>query len=131
MWINRYESSTSAGATTIRPAACGNGGRFTFLHAPAFVSQHTANRRLTRHVADQFDGCGIKTRLYRYGLILLRVHNRLQLHVMVECLPASLVDGANSGSKLSVGIGGDVLRQEIDKPPIALQQRKHLNRAIE
>jgi hypothetical protein len=50
---------------------------------------------------------------------------------MVEYLSASFVDCADSGSKLRVGIGRDVLRQEIDEPAVALQQRKHLHGTTE
>jgi hypothetical protein len=50
---------------------------------------------------------------------------------MVEHLSASLVDCADSGSKLHVGIVRDILRQEINEPTVALQQRKHLHGAIE
>ena len=58
--------------------------------------------------------------MYRHRLILFGVQNRLQVHILVEHLPASVVDCADSGSKLIVGIGRDVLCQEIDEPPVSL-----------
>src|ERR1700722_3903652 len=50
---------------------------------------------------------------------------------MVEYLSTSFVDCADSSSKLRVGIARDVLRQEVDEPAVALQQRKHLHGTIE
>ena len=64
---------------------------------------HAANWRFSGYVADQFDSCGVKTRLHRHWLVLFGVQNRLQLHIVFECLSASFVNGANSGSKLRMG----------------------------
>ena len=48
----------------------------------------------------------------------------------MSAAPALLVQTANGGADLIVGIAGDVFHQEVDKPGIALQDGEHLKSAI-
>ena len=48
--------------------------------------------------------------------------------MLVEHLPAAAVDVAHRRADLRVGVAVDVLLQEVEEPPLALQEREQLHR---
>ena len=59
-----------------------------------------------------------------HPLFLGRVDDRLDRQVVVQRLAAAAMDVADGGADLGVGVGVDVLLEEVDQPAVALQDRQ-------
>ena len=100
--------------------------------APAGVEERAAERRLPGDVPDQVEGRGIDLLIPsdRDRLAFPARKDRLERHVAFEHAAAACVNVTRGGADLRVGIRGEVLEDEVDEPPFALQQGEQLDRAI-
>ena len=86
------------------------------------------------NISEQLDrGCVLGQRSRRFQLRESAFHSvdhRLQADITLQRLSAMRMNVAHCSADLFVRVTGDVFHQEIDQPRIALQDSKHLKRAI-
>ena len=85
--------------------------------------------RIGRHVADEFDDVRIVGRRLGEGAFHA-VDDGRERDVAAERVAALVVEFADGGADLIVGVGGDVLHQEVDEARVALQDAEDLQRAV-
>ena len=100
--------------------------------APARVEERAAERRLPGHVPDEVEGRGIDLLILsdRDSLAFPAGKDRLERHIAFEHAAAACVDVTRGRADLRVGVGGEVLEDEVDEPAFALQQGEHLDGTI-
>jgi hypothetical protein len=96
------------------------------------MEERATKRRLPGHVSDEMDGRGIDRLILSNcdRLAFPAGQDCLERHMAFEHAVAACVDVARGRANLRVGVGGEVLEDEVDEPAFALQQRKHLNCSI-
>src|SRR5581483_5596927 len=100
------------------------------FHPPAAMAKQTAQRRLPRDIADQFDRRRIKARFDGDRSAFLFGHDRFEPQVMLKHLPAVLMRVPDGGADLGVLVGRDVFGEEVNQPPVTLQEGEHLDGAV-
>ena len=108
------------------PAGCGERRQLHAIHDPAAVVEHTGERRLARDVANELDACDVDGVVNRDACALRGVERRYKRHVPPQCLTAPGMHAADGGTNLRVRVRRDVLHQEINEAPVALQQCQHV-----
>src|ERR1039457_3037619 len=97
--------------------------------APSLVPEGSAGRRFGRNVAHEFHQ--VRVLPGRLGVRALHaVDDRGQRDVAGDGIAALIVKLAHRGADLVVGVGGDVLHQEVDQAGVTLQNAQNLERAV-
>src|SRR5215467_1838898 len=94
------------------------------------MPQQTPDGSLAPYVANEFDGGRIKTWWQDDRMVLFGRKDWLKFDIPLQDLTAGSMNAAYSGPELSIGVRRHILLQKVHKPPIALQQGKHLHRPV-
>jgi hypothetical protein len=105
-------------------APCGQGREAGALHPPAVVAEAPMERRLPHDIPGEAHGGGVEAIADGDARALGLAVHRLELEVGLDHLAAPLMNGARGGADLRVGEAGQVLRDEVDEPAVALEQRE-------
>ena len=90
------------------------------MKTPDHVSHQVESRRIDVLVLSNRDRFAFPPR-----------EDRLERHVSFEHAAATRVNVTRRGADLRVRVAAKVLVHEVDEPALALQERKHLNRAVQ
>src|SRR6478752_1622468 len=94
------------------------------------MPERPTERRLRADLADDLDPGGVDAALDRDRPPLLVVQDRLEGEVTEQRLPRVGVDVAGRRSDLGVGVGREVLHQEVHEASVPLQDRQQLGGAV-
>jgi hypothetical protein len=82
---------------------------------------------VARHVADEANARGVEAGLHGDLRLLGTGEHGLEAHVLPEHIAAAPVDIAHRCAHLLVGVGVDVLLQEVEQAAFLLQERQQLH----
>src|SRR5262245_46397707 len=111
-----------------RSAGRWNRWKLEALDAPAAMPKHTAKRRLTGDVAEQFHSRGVGPCIDGDAPAFFAVDDRRERDVALQREPAAGVHVADGGAYLRVRVGREVFHQEVDETSVALKHRQELRR---
>ena len=90
------------------------------------MTKHTAERRLARHVADQFHRGRIPAGLDRDTGALLPEEHRCKRQVPLQRLTAPRVHVPDGHPNLRVRVRGDVFHQKVNQAAVSLKDGQYL-----
>ena len=125
-----YSISISAGAMMAASCLGAERRQVDLGRAPSLVPESAARGRFGRHVADELDRRWDRCDGRLGESALHAIDHRLQGDVARDRIAALVVEFAHRRADLVVGVGGDILHQEIDQARIALHDAENLQGAV-